>query len=47
MPYVADSDQELEKEDKLTVNSNRNRFLDTQGAYYTFVNDLIKRIALL
>lgn len=39
--------QELEKEDKLTVNSNRSRFLDTQGAYYTFVNDLIKRIALL
>lgn len=36
--------QELEKEDKLTVNSNRTRFLDTQRAYYTFANDLIERI---
>ena len=39
--------QELEKEDKLTVNSNRSRFFATQGAYYTFVNDLKNRIAML
>lgn len=36
--------KELEKEDSLTVTSNRVRFLDTQKAYYTFADDLVKRI---
>lgn len=36
--------KELEEADKLTVNSNRTRFLDTQKAYYTFANDLLDRI---
>lgn len=36
--------KELEESDKLTVNSNRTRFLATQKAYYTFANDLVDRI---
>lgn len=36
--------KELENEDKLTVTSNKARFLDTQEAYYIFSNDLINRI---
>lgn len=36
--------KELEDSDKLTVNSNRVRFLNTQKAYYTFANDLIDRV---
>lgn len=36
--------KELEISDKLTVNSNKQRFLDTQKAYRTFANDLISRI---
>ena len=36
--------KELEESDKLTVNSNRTRFLATQTAYYTFANDLVDRI---
>lgn len=36
--------KELDESDKLTVNSNRVRFLDTQKAYYRFSNDLISRI---
>lgn len=37
-------DEELDQEDKLTVISNKARFLNTQEAYYTFANDLISRI---
>ena len=36
--------KELENEDKLTVTSNKARFLNTQEAYYIFSNDLINRI---
>ncbi len=36
--------KELENEDKLTVTSNKVRFLDTQKSYYKFSNDLIGRI---
>lgn len=36
--------QELENEDKLTVTSNKQRFIDTQKAYYNFSNDLISRM---
>ncbi len=43
-PMWAIPSKELEDSDKLTVNSNRVRFLDTQKAYHTFANDLIDRI---
>lgn len=36
--------KELEKDDNLTVTSNKARFLNTKEAYYTFANDLISRI---
>lgn len=39
--------QKLEKEDKLTVNSNQIRFQDTKEAYYIFSNDLINRVKKL
>ena len=39
--------QKLEKEDKLTVNSNQIRFQDTKEAYYIFYNDLINRVKKL
>lgn len=36
--------KDLEEEDKLTVTSNKQRFLDTQNAYYNFAIDLIDRL---
>lgn len=37
-------DSELDEKDKFTVTRNKQRFLNTREAYYTFSNDLINRI---
>ena len=43
-PMWAIPNKKLEFSDKPTVNRNKERFLDTQKAYYIFANDLIDRI---
>lgn len=35
---------QLDKSDKVTVETNKQRFLDTQKAYHIFSKDLINRI---
>lgn len=37
-------EQDLEQEDRLTVRSNKQRFIDTREKYYIFANDLISRL---